>query len=423
MKCPHCGSYNPRKSKWCSQCGSAISIPFLKRFLLFLLRLFIWFITTVVMLWLAGFIFPSSDAGTKLPDWYSILVLAVPIISAIFCDRIKLKSFRHEKKDQESKNPQSNNKMYGFLKRFRFFSNDSPIAQYNLPLRQADRIASVQKLHNDVKEKLKLAYGSDSVILYFLWIDDAKKILSELKKYNGTVPSKYEYQTDFYLRHLESDFQWKLRDVIEREKIIALSDIRHEYRNNKRSRCEDFVSTLNMHISDYDMETLQFCTDAVNEVARASGIPISFAGSTSPETSASSSPVTARTASNIEIVDRMEGHEFENWCAQLLSDIGFSGVTVTKGSGDQGVDIIAKRGGISYAIQCKCYSSNLGNSPVQEVSAGRTFYHCQVGAVMTNRYFTSGACELANSNGILLWDRTWLENAIISRIKNEPFYN
>lgn len=110
-------------------------------------------------------------------------------------------------------------------------------------------------------------------------------------------------------------------------------------------------------------------------------------------------------AGKIEEVDSMEGHQFEYWCADLLEMNGFSNVEVTRGSGDQGVDIIATKDGIKYAVQCKCYSSDLGNKPVQEVHTGKSIYHCQVGAVMTNRYFTAGAKEAAEATGVLLWDR------------------
>ena len=111
-------------------------------------------------------------------------------------------------------------------------------------------------------------------------------------------------------------------------------------------------------------------------------------------------------------VDSMEGHEFEYWCAELLKKNGFTEVEVTKGSGDQGVDVLAVKDGIRYAIQCKCYSSNLGNGPVQEVHAGKALYHCQVGVVMTNQYFTAGAKELAEATGVLLWDREKLEEML-----------
>lgn len=104
-------------------------------------------------------------------------------------------------------------------------------------------------------------------------------------------------------------------------------------------------------------------------------------------------------------VDSMEGHDFEHWCAELLRRLSFSSVEVTQASGDQGVDVLAEKGGIKYAIQCKCYSSDIGNHAVQEVHAGKSMYNCHVGVVMTNRYFTPAAKELARITGILLWDR------------------
>lgn len=107
----------------------------------------------------------------------------------------------------------------------------------------------------------------------------------------------------------------------------------------------------------------------------------------------------------LQQIDGMTGHQFEYWCAELLKKNGFSSVEVTPGSNDQGVDITAIKDGIRYAIQCKCYSSDLGNTPVQEVHTGKAIYHCQVGVVMTNRYFTASAKQAAEATGTLLWDR------------------
>lgn len=104
-------------------------------------------------------------------------------------------------------------------------------------------------------------------------------------------------------------------------------------------------------------------------------------------------------------VDAMKGHEFEHFCAELLKKNGFKKVSVTPGSGDQGVDITAVKGTAKYAIQCKRYNTPLGNKPVQEVYTGRKFYGCKYGAVMTNSTFTPHAKELAERTGVLLWDR------------------
>ena len=115
---------------------------------------------------------------------------------------------------------------------------------------------------------------------------------------------------------------------------------------------------------------------------------------------------------NSNDVDNLNGQEFERYCANLLIAYGFKNIEVTKGSGDQGVDIIGYYNGYKYAIQCKRYSKKLGNSPVQEVVAGKNFYNCQNAMVITNNYFTDAAIQLAKANNVELWDRNNLMQVI-----------
>ena len=107
-------------------------------------------------------------------------------------------------------------------------------------------------------------------------------------------------------------------------------------------------------------------------------------------------------------LDNMDGHDFEYFCAKVLRENGYQNVCVTRGSGDQGVDVLAERDGIKYAIQCKNYSQPVGNKAVQEIYTGMRFYRCHVGIVMTNNSFTASAVELAKENGIILWGRDYL---------------
>ena len=117
--------------------------------------------------------------------------------------------------------------------------------------------------------------------------------------------------------------------------------------------------------------------------------------------------------------DSMDGHEFELFCADVLKKNGYSNIEITKTSGDQGIDIIAYKNHIKYGIQCKCYTSDVGNKAVQEVFAGKAFYQCHLGIVLTNRYFTKSAIELADKNGIILWDRNRLLEMIEASQKND----
>ena len=103
--------------------------------------------------------------------------------------------------------------------------------------------------------------------------------------------------------------------------------------------------------------------------------------------------------------DYMTGHDFEYFCADVLRKNRFSNVTVTQGSGDHGIDILAEKDDITYAIQCKCYSSDIGNSAVQQAHTGKSIYQKDIAVVLTNRYFTPQAIEEAKVLGVKLWDR------------------
>lgn len=111
-------------------------------------------------------------------------------------------------------------------------------------------------------------------------------------------------------------------------------------------------------------------------------------------------------------MDEMEGAEFEAFCARILEARGFIDVCVTKASRDYGADILAEKDGVTYAIQCKCYTEPVGVKAVQEAIAGREFYGRMVGAVMTNQYFTQPAVEAAGKLRILLWDRGYIEEML-----------
>ena len=110
--------------------------------------------------------------------------------------------------------------------------------------------------------------------------------------------------------------------------------------------------------------------------------------------------------------DTMDGIEFEHFCAGLLRRNGFVNVEVSKSSGDHGVDILAEKDGVTYAIQCKRSSGSVGNKAIQEIYSGRSFHKRHIGVVLTNQHFTTGAKEAAARTGILLWDRETLEGMI-----------
>lgn len=109
-------------------------------------------------------------------------------------------------------------------------------------------------------------------------------------------------------------------------------------------------------------------------------------------------------STNIDV----NGYDFEQYCADLLLKNKYNSVEVTKKSGDQGIDVLAERDGVKYAIQCKYYTSPVGNNAVQEAYSGKTYYKCHVAVVMTNNTFSDSARQLAEHLGVVLWDGNYL---------------
>lgn len=100
--------------------------------------------------------------------------------------------------------------------------------------------------------------------------------------------------------------------------------------------------------------------------------------------------------------DELSGQDYERFAASYLVEQGFRDIEMTRASGDYGVDILASKGGIRYAVQCKYYSSHVGISAVQQAAAGMTYYGCQRAMVITNSTFTSAAKALADKTGVIL---------------------
>ena len=96
-----------------------------------------------------------------------------------------------------------------------------------------------------------------------------------------------------------------------------------------------------------------------------------------------------------------DGDDYEVYCGDVLKGAGWS-VDFTPATGDQGVDLIARKNGASVAIQCKYYSSPVGNAAVQEVVAGKLFYGADFSVVVSSSRYTRSARELASISNVVL---------------------
>jgi restriction endonuclease Mrr len=106
---------------------------------------------------------------------------------------------------------------------------------------------------------------------------------------------------------------------------------------------------------------------------------------------------------------------YEMFVADTLKSMGWS-TRITKGSGDQGIDVVGEMRGKKVVIQCKLYSKPVGNDAVQEAIAGKQFERADCAAVVTNVSYTAAAKELASATRTLL-----LTHEQLGRIEEELF--
>ena len=107
------------------------------------------------------------------------------------------------------------------------------------------------------------------------------------------------------------------------------------------------------------------------------------------------------------------GKDFEKYLCDEINTLANVKCEMTKASGDQGADLLVTlSSGKKIAIQCKLYSSPVGNDAVQEVMAGKVFYKCDMACVVSNNTYTSSAIELARCAEVELLHHSELKNYI-----------
>ena len=114
---------------------------------------------------------------------------------------------------------------------------------------------------------------------------------------------------------------------------------------------------------------------------------------------------------NYKDIEDMNPIEYEHYCADLLREQGWE-AKVTKASGDQGVDIVATKGRLKIAVQCKLYAKPVGNKAVQEIQAGAVFVEADYGVVVAPKGFTRSAKELAKKTGVRLMHHSELSDIV-----------
>jgi restriction system protein len=106
----------------------------------------------------------------------------------------------------------------------------------------------------------------------------------------------------------------------------------------------------------------------------------------------------------ISNIDAMEGWQFERYLAELLRKRGHKDVRLTERY-DYGVDIIAKKNGVTWGIQAKRYNKPVRAAAVRQVYTALIRYKCDRAMVISNSMYSRPAWELAKDTKTVLIGR------------------
>lgn len=123
---------------------------------------------------------------------------------------------------------------------------------------------------------------------------------------------------------------------------------------------------------------------------------------------------------SMEVIDQMNGHDFEKCIGYIYQIFGYR-VQYTPKSRDNGADLIISKSGDRIAVQTKRYAQKVSNKAIQEAVASKAFYNCNKCMVVTNNFFTTPAMKLAKANNVILVNRSQLKKLIreVSRISSD----
>jgi restriction system protein len=116
-------------------------------------------------------------------------------------------------------------------------------------------------------------------------------------------------------------------------------------------------------------------------------------------------------AYTIANIDAMDGLEFERYLANLLRRRGFTGVRLTERY-DLGIDIIARKDGITWGVQAKRYGGLVKAAAIRQAYTALTRYKCDRAMVISNSTYSRPARLLAQDTNSVLIDREELSKWI-----------
>jgi hypothetical protein len=117
-----------------------------------------------------------------------------------------------------------------------------------------------------------------------------------------------------------------------------------------------------------------------------------------------------------------EALDFERTCARILELEGYTDVTLTKQSGDHGTDIVCRKDGELWSVQCKCHRGTVGCDVVRDTHGGAMTLAAEFGEPCHGMLIVSGklsreARTQAETLGVVCRDFAWVNR---NRVRELP---
>ncbi|ARK31812.1 restriction endonuclease [Halalkalibacter krulwichiae] len=113
-------------------------------------------------------------------------------------------------------------------------------------------------------------------------------------------------------------------------------------------------------------------------------------------------------------IDKMTGHEFEDYLYVLIKSLGYDEVYLTKKSRDYGADLLFRdRDQQLTVVQAKRLSEKLGLEAVQQIYTAQAYYLADKALIITSAEHRSDPCrKLASATKVRIVNRDELKELI-----------
>lgn len=287
--------------------------------------------------------------------------------------------------------------VYNYIKKSKFDVNMSSAVNFvkQKLFKEQSYIATendLEKIHSIIKENFLIEPSSAIIRI------DCNRLYLDIEENTDLFTKIYEYVPVI------------IRALLEEKGKFTLDDLYFEIAN---ALCNGNPETINQFLesSTYSNDIKKLLENYCN---------------TTGKVYTKKSYTRARSNKAIDI-STLDGTSFELVIKRLLEAQGFLDVINTGGSGDLGVDLLAKKydeNGYSklYLFQCKRWASNVGSEPMQRLVAERSRRNADVAICVTTSDFTKDGELISKDQGIGMWNGEFIIRELNFYFPNE-YYN